>query len=351
MKKRRRKIGLPPGTFLYTGHKTDLPILVNYLAFDPDRFIEERYEQDKPIPIHQSVESLVQWYDIRGLHDEGLIRKISEAFGVHPLAMEDAVDVFKRPEYAEYEQGHFCSLKALAYQSDNKELIHQNVGVYFGKGFVLTFQESEDDLFADIRQRLQQGKGRIRLRGADYLAYSIVDFLVDRYYYVTDGLEEEVEAIEEMINEEPESVDKAAIFEAKKNLIRVRRYIAPLREALNQLARTESELIDERTTHFVRDVYDHVIQILDSIDAQREVINGLQDLYLSELSMKMNRVMQFLTIITALFVPISFLAGLYGMNFANMPELANPNGYYNLLAVMAVIVVGMLLVFWRKKWF
>ena len=338
----------PPGTIKYTGKKSDIPVRVNYVEYDENNYKVESL--GKKGRIYLSNTEIVQWYDIRGLHNEELIREISEIFGMHPLAIEDAVDVYKRPEHSEYLAGHFFSLKSLSYDTNTEEVVHQAVSMYFGDGFVITFQEHEDDLFEPLRERLEFSKGRIRSREADYLAYAVIDIIVDQYYSVIDQLEENIEKLEEEINIDVDTIEKSRIFNLKKQLIKTRKSILPLREAISSFYRSDSKLIDERTKPFIRDIYDHIIQVIDSVDSLRDIISGLHDLYLSEISLKMNNVMKFLTIITAIFVPITFLAGLYGMNFKYIPELEQHNGYFVLLLVMFVIVVGMVYMFRKKKW-
>lgn len=349
--KRKAKIGLPPGTILYTGEKKDIPIKVTYVEYSADHYEEEIYHDDLHLLIHESKAEFIQWYDIRGLHDEELIKKMAEVFGVHPLATEDIVDVYKRPEYMEYDHGHFISMKSFTWKEETKELIPQSISIYFGNGFVLTFQEHDDDVFQTIRKRIESSRGRIRQRRADYLSYAIVDFLVDGYYHIIERFQGDLDQIEAKITDNPEEVKKSEIYDFRLRLIGFRKLIVPFREALNQFMRSDSELLDERTNYFLRDAYDHVIQVVDSIDSSREIASGLQDLYISEISLKMNKVMQFLTIITALFVPITFLAGIYGMNFEHMPELKFRYGYFILLLAMVIIFTTLLLVFKRKKWF
>ena len=347
---KKRKIGLPPGTLIYTGEKTDIPVSITYVEYHETNHIVETYTKTSKLPIHQSNENIVQWYDIRGLHDINLIQKIAESFGVHSLAMEDIVDVHKRPSYVEYKNGHFISLKAFEYNSQLKEVNPQTISLFFGKGFVLSFQEHEDDVFKVLRERIANSKGRIRQRGADYLTYAIIDVIVDKYFQVIDSVEETLENLEDTISNDVDSINKGQLQETKLNLIKIRKSVLPLREALNQFIRSESELIDPSTEKYLRDVYNHTIQVTESTDTLRDILGGLQDLYLSEISLKMNKIMQFLTIVTAIFVPISFLTGLYGMNFEVIPELKHQNGYFILWGAMLFITVGMLWWFKRKKW-
>jgi len=348
--KKKRKIGLPPGTLIYTGDRSDIDIKITYLEYDETAHKLETYEKVKNLPLHQSKDDIVQWYDIRGLHDTNLIKKIADNFGVHSLAMEDIVDVHKRPSYVEYKNGHFISLKAFEYNSIKKEVQSQSISLFFGQGFVLSFQEHEDDVFKVLRDRIESSKGRIRQRGSDYLTYAIIDVIVDRYFNVIDSIETILEDIENTISNDVDAINKGEIHDTKVNLIKIRKSVVPLREALNQFIRSESDLIDPRTENFLRDVYDHTIQIVESADTLRDILGGLQDLYISEISLKMNKIMQFLTIVTAVFVPLSFLTGLYGMNFEVIPELKYHNGYFILWGAMIVITLGMLWWFKRKKW-
>lgn len=347
---KKRKVGLPPGTLIYTGDKTDIDISITYVEYDEQNHIAETYSKSEKLPIHQSNENKVQWYDIRGLHDTNLIQAIANGFGVHTLAMEDIVDVHKRPSHVEYKNGHFISLKSFSYDKENQEVQPQTVSLFLGKGFVLSFQEHEDDIFKLLRDRIEGSKGRIRQRGSDYLTYAVIDIIVDRYFQVIDSVEETLEYLEDTINNNVDSINKGELQATKVNLIKIRKSVVPLREALNQFIRSESYLIDPRTEVFLRDVYAHTIQVVESADTLRDILSGLQDLYISEISLKMNKIMQVLTIVTAIFVPLSFLTGLYGMNFEVIPELKHPNGYFILWAVMGGITVVMLWWFKKKKW-
>jgi len=350
MKKWKNNIGLPPGTVQYTGQMTELDIRINYVEFNESHYKEELNQQHDKVRLHPSDLKLNQWYDIRGLHDEELIRKIGDTFSMHPIAIEDAVDVNQRPMFNDYYSGAFISFKSIFYDEEELHIHTQNVALYFGNGFVISFQENEDDLFEAIRDRLHNANARIRLKRTDYLAYALVDFIVDRYFIALEGIGRSIEVMEEEISYNPEEFEKSRILFLRKEIQKARKNISALREALLQFNRSELDFIEAKTLLFVRDVSDHVIQILDSIDNKREILAGLQDLYISEISLKMNQVMQFLTIITALFVPLSFLAGLYGMNFKYMPELGFKYGYFILLGVMLIIVIALIWNFKRKKW-
>ena len=341
---------MPPGAIRYTGNETNVPVVVDYIEYNNEFCESESNSGKKSFIIHASDVTKVQWYDIRGLHDEQLIREISEHFKMHPIAIEDAVDIHRRPTYIEYEYGHFISLKALSFDKENRQINRESLSLYFGEGFVISFQEKENDTLNDVRKRIVESKGRIRSRKSDYLTYAIVDYVVDNYFFVLDTIEEEIEVLEESISNNPELSNKSNIYELKKELVKIRKSVSPLREAINLFSRTESELIDDRTNSFIRDVYDHTIHIIDNVDSLRDILSGLQDLYISEISLRMNKIMQILTIVTAIFVPLSFLTGLYGMNFENMPELKYQYGYFILWGAMIIAVLAMLYYFRRNKW-
>ena len=350
-KKKKKTSGLPPGSIVYTGKKTDIPVLVNYIEYNQEKCKQYTGKKKNEVIIRTPDENLVQWYDIRGLHDTELIHEIGNTFHIHPVICEDVVDIYQRPKYMEYDDGHFIHFKSIHFDSVKNNIVSQSISIYFGKAFVLTFQEHEDDVFASLRQRIIHAKGRVRNKQADYLANAIIDIIVDQYFDTLEEIDQRILGLEEKIGTDIDLIDKNDIYDLKKKLTKFRKSVYPLREAVNSFSRSDSELIEEKNTIYIRDVYDHVVQIIDSIDNHRDILSSLQDLYLSELSMKMNKVMQFLTIITSIFVPLSFLAGLYGMNFQYIPELNYPYGYFILLGAMVIIAICMIYIFRRKNWF
>lgn len=326
-----------------------MEIKVSYLQYTEETFTEEVLNLRDGLVVRASDDSTLQWYDIRGLHDEQLIKVIADRYGMHPLAVENAVDIYQRPLYQEFDKGAFISLKHLAL--DEAGVVQsQLVSIYFGHGYVLTFQEHEDDIFVSLRNRIRQSSGRIRKRQSDYLAYALVDVIVDDYFTVLDRLEQRVETLEDQLATDGQRLDKRQFFSIKKELLKVRKSVVPLREAVGLLYRTESPLIQDSTRSFVRDLYDHTIQITDNVDSIRDVLSGLQDLHIAVVSLEMNKVMQFLTIVTAIFVPLSFLTGLYGMNFVHIPELQHPQGYFILWGAMIILVIGILLWLRKRGW-
>jgi len=351
MKKERKKTGLPPGSVVFTGNKKVEEIKVHYLKYNSDKLKSKELLSHESIELEPSAPEIVDWYDMRGLHDTVLIEKFGQQFDVHPLVLEDIADTSQRPKYEEYEKGVFLIARALDFDKEALEIKAEQVSIFFYKGLLLSWQETDSDLFAAVRERVTLGKGRIRQRGADYLAYALLDVLVDNFFHVVDEVGNEIERLEDGILSNPDNSIRERIHHLKKELLKTRKSIAPLREAINRFAKAENEFVEESSYVFIRDLYDHTLQAQEMIENYRDVLNGLQDLYVSEISFKMNQVMQVLTIITTIFVPLSFLAGLYGMNFDSIPELHHPNGYHILLGVMFSLGLGLLIWFRKKGWF
>ena len=341
-----RKKGLPPGTLVYTGDRTDKPSTVFTVQFTEDKYVEQPFYS----PDWRKARGLV-WVDVRSLTETALIARIGDDFRMHPLAQEDVLDTQQRAKLEEYDDGLFIILPNLNFNPHTREIYSEQISVFFGKDFVLSFQEDPDDDFAPVRLRAIEGIGRLRKKGADYLAYALLDNIVDGYYEVMDAIQEQLFELEETLHRngaEPEV--KAGIFSLKRTVNDFRFRVLPLRDAATRLYRTESDLVDEANRLYLRDVVDHVAQILDSIDNQLNMLASLESLYHAEAANRLNNVMRLLTVISTIFIPLSFVAGVYGMNFDNMPELHNPFGYYYVLAAMFVAMVGMLVYFRKKRW-
>jgi magnesium transporter len=345
--KKNKSPGSPPGSLIFTGEKfTDNPIVLQV------RFAEEYIETKKLLNGEMPLvnDDAVTWTDIRGLHDVALIESYGKQFNIHPLILEDIVNTQQRPKFEEYGNGVFIVVRSLIYQSDDPQLETEQIAIYLGKNYLLTFQENPDDTFTAVRERLEAGKGRIRSKKSDYLAYTLIDNVVDNYFEVLDHFEDTLDSLEQETTTNPSRLTKEQIHRMKFQLLTIRRAVLPLREAINRFSRAESDLIDTSTEVFVRDLYDHVIRITDIIETYREMAIGLHDLYLSELSHRMNNVIRVLTIITTIFVPLTFLAGVYGMNFENMPGLHHKYGYLIMFGLMLLITVFLLILFRKKKW-
>ncbi|KAA3627404.1 MAG: magnesium and cobalt transport protein CorA [Bacteroidetes bacterium] len=346
----RKKIGLPPGSVVFVGNRKVDKAFIHYLQFDSAHIEEKTFDNHSDITLHPSLDEKVHWYDIRGLHDTQLIEAIGKTFEIHPLILEDVANTHQRPKFEEYDKGIFIVIRALEFDKNNLETKTEQVGVYFKKGILISFQETDSDLFDGIRQRLHSSQGKIRQRGTDYLCYALLDTIADHYYIVLDEIESSIENLEEKILINPDNTIKGQIHQLKKELLVVRKSIYPLREAIGRFSKSESQFIEERSLVFIRDLYDHAIQIMDLSETYRDMLNGLQDLYVSEISFKMNQVMQVLTLVATIFIPLTFLVGVYGMNFENIPELSWKYGYFTLWVVMVLIFISLLFLFRKKKW-
>ena len=346
-KKKRKKVGAPPGSLVYTGDKPHDRTRVQLTEYDPEHLREGTGHDSLPAIEN---ESFVHWYDLRGLNNVGLIETVGRTFDIHPLALEDILDTSQRPKYEEFTNGFFLILHAVDWDMEKSRLRKEQVALFCGENLVISFQEFTTDVFAPVRDRLRNGRGKIRLRGADYLAYALTDTLVDNYLHVLDRIQEEIEVLEDDVNSRPSPKLKDKIHRIKRAILEFRRICTPMREAILRFQRDENPFIKDQTPIFLRDLVDHIIQVTDSIDTYRDMLNSLQDLSLAELSYRMNNVIQVLTIISTIFIPLTFLVGVYGMNFDYMPELHWRYGYF--LVWLLMIVISLLLVglFRRKRW-
>ncbi|MCS6928336.1 MAG: magnesium/cobalt transporter CorA [Saprospiraceae bacterium] len=345
--KKIRKKGLPPGTLLYTGEHTSVDVSVTMTRYGEADLLERRqyFAEWRPIPGH------VLWIDVRGLTDLALIERIGADFSLHPLALEDVLNTQQRPKMEEYDQTLLFIVHHLHYEASRGELTSEQIALFLGPNFVISFQEHPDDTFQGVRKRLHQAAGRLRKKGADYLAYSLLDTIVDNYYTVLDEIENALTELEHQIyHPTPTNHIRTHIFGVKRALTHFRRFLMPLREASLRLYRAEHELIDDATRVYLRDLADHVMQILDGADNCREILAGIETLYQTEIGNRLGNIMRFLTIISTIFIPLSFIAGIYGMNFDYMPELRWQYGYFTVLGFMALAAGGMLFYFHRKGW-
>jgi len=291
----------------------------------------------------------VLWLDIDGVHDESIIAAVGRAAGIHPLTLEDIMHTGERPKMEESESALFVSLRMLRLR-DDQEIEDEQVSLVLGRSWVLSFQERTGDVFDPVRERIRHGRGRVRGAGADYLLYSLIDATVDQYFVVLEAIGERVEEIYERVTGDSGRQTLDAIRRLKRELLYLRRAVWPLRDVLSELLRGESPLLSAETLPYVRDVYDHTVQILDATETYREMMGSLVDVYLSGVNQRTNEVMKVLTMIATLFIPLTFIVGIYGMNFSWMPELRWRYGYFLVLAAMAAVAAGMLTYFRRKRW-
>ena len=298
----------------------------------------------------------VTWINVDGLHQADVLEKIGSCYGIHPLVLEDIL-TDQRPKIEDYDDYIFIVLKMLYYDEngDNElgdsKLDMDQVSIILGPNFIISFKEKEVDVFNPLRERLRTSKGRVRKQGADYLAYSMIDHIVDHYFVIMEKLGERFEDLEDAVVANPEPGILPTIYNLKRDMLFLRKSVWPLREAISKMQRTDSHLVSESTKFYLRDVYDHTIQVIENIETFRDMSASLLETYLSSLSNKLNEVIKVLTIISTIFIPLTFLAGLYGMNFAFMPELESPWGYPAVLILMFLIVAVMLAYFRKKEWF
>jgi magnesium transporter len=349
MRKAKQKAGLEPGTLVYTLEKKVEKVRIRIIDYDETQLEEREVEKvEECFPFKDK--PTVSWINIDGLHDVELIEKIGKQFGLHPLILEDIVHTGQRPKLEDFGSHIFVVLKMLYYDQDKNELKTEQVSLILGENFVISFQERVGDIFEPLRERIRKSKGRVRKAGADYLAYALIDSIVDNYFVILEQLGERIEDTEQELATNPtlETLQTIRVF--KKEMIFLRKSIWPLREVASILERGELSLIKKSTGIYLRDVYDHTIQIIDTVESYRDMLSGMLDVYLSSISNRMNEVMKVLTIFAAIFIPLTFVAGIYGMNFAFMPELGWRWGYFGILLVMAIIAAVMLVYFRRKRW-
>ena len=347
--KRAKKAGLAPGTLVHVGEQKIAKPRISIFDYNEEEFVEKTPESiEECFPLKET--ETVSWINIDGLHDTHLIESIGKRFELHPLILEDILNTQQRPKVDDFEDYLFIVLRMISFNETKNEIESEQVSVVLGKNYVLTFQERPGDVFDSVRERIRKAKGRVRKGGCDYLAYALLDAIVDNYFSVLETVSERVEALEAAAMGDPTPKNLRDIHRLKNSMTFLRKSIWPLREIVNSLVRGESKLIDEKTDVYLRDLYDHTIQVTDAIDTFRDMLSGLIDVYLSSVSNKMNEVMKVLTIFAALFIPLTFLAGIYGMNFEFMPELKWRIGYPIILLLMISITVVMLFYFRRKKW-
>ena len=349
IKKRSNKRGLPPGELVHIGEKRTERSSITVLDYDENTFEETSVKQvEDCFSLKDS--PTVSWINVDGVHELDVIEKLGNSFGVHPLILEDIVNTDQRPKLEDFEQYLFVILKMFQYDDKHQEILTEQVSVLLGQNFVISFQEKPGDVFDPLRTRIRNAKGRVRKMGADYLAYALLDAIVDNYFVILEKIGERIEDLEEKIVTNPTPKTLQTIHSLKRGLIFLRKSVWPLREVINGLQKSESPLIQETTEIYLRDVYDHTIQVIDTVETFRDMVAGMLDIYLSSISNKLNEVMKVLTIFAAIFIPLTFIVGVYGMNFKVMPELDWQWGYPMVWLVIIIVSLSMILFFRRRKW-
>jgi magnesium transporter len=350
-----RKKGLRPGSVVYVGkHRTE-PVDISVIDYSSEELREIRVDRVEDVFAYRDTYS-ISWININGIHDVAIIEQIGAHFGIHALVLEDIANAGHRPKFEEGPDYLYVVLKMLHPTGPNGDITGEQVSVLWGKGWVITFQETSGDVFESVRRRLRQTIPRVRFMDTDYLAYALVDAIVDNYFILLEQLGERLELLDDAIAESATPENLKLIRELKYQLIYMRKAIWPLREAVSGLERTESRLLHTATRPYLRDLYEHVIQVIDTVETFRDMVSGLLDLYMTGVSNRMNEIMKVLTIIATIFIPLGFLAGVYGMNFdtdisiLNMPELGLPFGYILFWGLAIAVAGGLVWFFRRKKW-
>lgn len=342
--------GLPPGSVVYTGVEREEPV-----RLEVARYAETFCDHETDVPLERAAEIFhgagVKWLNMIGIHNARLVEDIGAKLGIHPLVQEDVVNTRQRPKFEEYDGQIYVVARMFSCGAESGEVNSEQVSFILGSGWLALFQEREGDVFATVRRRIDAGTGRLRRSGADYLLYTLLDAIVDGYFAVVEKLGDRIEILEnEIITGTPKESSLHQVLAVRKELIMLRKAIWPLREAVHALHLTDSPLIKAETRLFIRDIYDHTVQLMDTVESCRDLVSGLHDMYMSAVGNRMNEVMKVLTIIATIFIPITFIAGVYGMNFDTMPELHVVWGYPAALAAMLAVTVGMLCYFRRKEW-
>ena len=349
IRKRSTKAGLPPGTLVHVGEKRAEAVHITLIDYDEQSFQEKEVSTvEECFPFKAT--PTVTWINIDGLHQVDIIEKLGKQFELHPLILEDVLHTEQRPKYEDFDKYIFIVLRMLRYNEKIQAVESEQVSLILGTNFVISFQERIGDVFDHIRDRLRNAKGRIRKMGPDYLCYTLMDAIVDNYFAVLEIFGERIESMEEELVTNPIERTLQQIHTIKREMLFLRKSVWPLREVISVLQRSESSLISESTGIYLRDVYDHTIQVIDTVESYRDMVSGMLDIYLSSISNKMNAVMKVLTIIATIFIPLTFVAGIYGMNFENMPELKWRWGYGAVWLVMIVVAAIMMVFFRKKKW-
>ncbi len=344
---KKHNVGAPPGELYYSGDVTEKKVKLTLIQFNESEYFETEYF-DVQSMYKEIKPDFIKWINVDGIHKIEIIEEIGKLYGIHPLTQEDIVHVESRPKFEEYSRYVVSILQMLYYDAGVR---HEHLGIVLFEDTVISFQEpSGGDAFDMIRVRLRECKGRVRKMGADYLAYALVDSVVDHYFFVLEKLGERIEVLDEAIIGNTKVSSLQNIHELKREVLLVRKLIWPVREMVLNMMRSDTGLIAETNLIYLRDVHDHINRVNDTIEQFRETLNSIMEVHLSNNANKMNEVMKALTIISAIFIPVTFVAGVYGMNFDNMPELRTRYGYWITIGVMLVIMIGMGLYFKRKKW-
>jgi magnesium transporter len=343
------KVGLPPGSLIYVGEQRTGSTRIKVIDFSTSHLDELVLKNISESKVYDT-DTSTTWIDIEGIHEPEVMQEIGDFFKIDQMVLEDILNTQHRPSFEEHDQYLYLSLKAIFYHEMEMRPVIQQISLILGRNWLVSFQENPKDVLNDYKERIRQAKGKIRSQKNDFIFYRLIDNIVDQYFLVTENIAEEMDVLEEKILHDPEQRIYEEIYRLKKDITNIKRAILPLREAVSSIIRSDNNLISKNTKELLRDVYEHVVQIVDTVETQRESITDFLNLYMSQLSNKMNEVMKVLTIFASIFIPLTFIAGIYGMNFENMPELRWDLGYPLVWLIMIAVGMGLFIYFKRKKW-
>lgn len=343
----KSKLGKAPGVITYVGNRSEQATNITSITYNESEFETNMVTTDELKKVGNK--KFTSFVDVVGLTNEKTIANIGSQFNLNSLLLEDLVDTLQRPKVDEYEDYVFGVFKML-YLDNEHNLVVEHVALTLFENTVVVFQETEDDVFGEVIKRIEKKHGRIRSRGADYLFFALLDAIVDHYFIVLEDIKNKLEILEDEVYNNPQKESAKKIQILKKEILRIRKWVFPVKELVNRLINSEHPLIKKETKLFLRDTFDHCLEINEDLVLYREMSSSLMEMYMTNMSNKMNEVMKVLTVIASIFIPLTFIAGVYGMNFKNMPELQSENGYYYLWGVFILIFISLLIYFKRKDW-
>lgn len=348
-KRRSKKLGMDPGTLVHVGEVKIKQPVVSLIEYS-GRHCEERTLEPEEVAAYQRPDGCKVWLNLHGLHNPQLIADIGKTFGLHPLVLEDILNTDQRPKVDAYDDYLYIVARSFFYDKDLDVLGSEQISLVLGENFVLTFQERPTGSFEPVRDRLRKGRSQIRETRSDYLAYALLDVIVDHYFIVLEQIGDDSETLENILLRKPTTPILHKIHRLKRESMELRRSVWPFREVLNSLVRNEHRFFQDNTLLYLRDVYDHTVHFIESLEAIRDMLAGMLDIYLSSLSNRVNMELRALTVVAMLFMPATLIASIFGMNFETMPWLANPNGFWWALSIMAGVALAMGLIFWHRQW-
>lgn len=349
LKRRSPKVGTTPGSLVSTTDASLGAPVISVIDYGPDDFHERsrvKISELKQVPRPDTI----AWINIIGVHDADIMAEIGQTFDIHPLTLEDIMNTGHRPKSEDFDSYLFITLKMLTFNTKQSVIESEQVSLIMTKNCVITFQERPGDVFDPIRDRIRTGKGRMTKMKTDYLTYALIDAIVDNYFIILENIGERIETLEADLLLKADYTAMKMVHHFKQELLFMRKAVWPLRDLISGTQRNEAELISDETVMYYRDIYDHSIQVIDTLEIYRDMIGGIQDVYLSSTGNRLNEIMKVLTLFAAVFIPLTFIAGIYGMNFENMPELTWKWGYFAVLGVMALLTLVMVLFFKKKNW-